>query len=154
LTIPFSTVLAGILFPIVGWLGALIGFILSCVGFSLQRVMTPDLDVNNGFYGFFLIRKRFGNLAAGLYQVYWKPYALILPHRGLWSHGAVISTLFRMLYLFIPIIMLGYFLGYNLFYWWDWWIYLSYGVIIADLGHICLDYIKPFDEWYSSTIDE
>ena len=116
--------------------------------------MTPDLDVNNGFYGFSLIRKRFGNLAANLYQVYWKPYAIILPHRGLWSHGAVISTLFRMIYLFIPIIVLGYFLGYNLFYWWDWWIYLSYGVIIADLGHICLDYIKPFDEWYSSTIDE
>jgi hypothetical protein len=110
--------------------------------------MSPDLDVDGGFYGFFLIRKRFGNLASIIWEQYWKLYALKMPHRGAWSHSVLISSLIRIGYLFIPILILGYFLGYNLLYWWDWWIYLSYGVIIGDLGHIALDYCKWFKIWY------
>jgi uncharacterized metal-binding protein len=143
--------LAGILFPITGWLGSLISFILAFIGFNLQRICSPDLDVDAGFYGFFLTRKKLGNFFGKLYQAFWYPYALLFPHRGLFSHSPVLSSLLRLTYLFfIPI---GLFLGLfhiNLLYWWDWWIYLAYGVIIADLGHLALDFIPSFRNWYEN----
>lgn len=154
ITFPLSLTLAAVLFPIVGWLGSGIGFVLSYLGFSLQRVMTPDLDVDAGFYGFFLIQKNLGKLAAFFWRVFWYPYARFLPHRGFFSHSPLFSTLFRMIYLFIiPSVVVIYFTGFNVFFYWDFWIYFGYGIICADLGHLLLDYLPDFREWYQSTID-
>jgi uncharacterized metal-binding protein len=101
--------------------------------------MNPDQDVNNGNYSFSLVRKRFGNIIAWLYELYWKPYALFVSHRSFISHSPIISTVIRFIYVFwFPMFLLYY---YSIDINWLWTFSLFMGVALMDLLHIMLDYI-------------
>lgn len=72
-------------------------------GCLIQIFMSPDLDVDDGFYGFYLVRRGLGRTVANFYRAFWFFYALEVPHRDLLSHGLVIGTVCRLLYLFAGI---------------------------------------------------
>lgn len=130
----------------------MIGLVACYLGFNFQRICTPDLDVDIGFYGFYLVRK-FNRIFGWLWEIYWKPYSLIVPHRSWISHFPFVSTTIRLVYSFWPTILLIYF-QIPIFYYWDWWLYFYIGMALADGGHILLDYFLPFRHWYESTIDK
>ncbi|NJL49755.1 MAG: metal-binding protein [Leptolyngbyaceae cyanobacterium SM2_5_2] len=69
-----------------GWLTAVV-----CLGFLLGGwVFGPDLDIHSVQY------KRWGWL-----RWIWLPYRVNIRHRSRWSHGPILGTLVRLLYLSI-----------------------------------------------------
>ena len=142
-------------------------FITILAGIELQRLMTPDLDIISnkkykyGYYPLYMLYRDFGYIPYWIWRAFWTPYAIVLPHRSIFSHGLIIGTFIRLLYLFIPFgILLGilyYNFGYNLGYLYEYWPYLVFfitGFFIADCGHLILDYILPFRRWYESILGE
>lgn len=139
-------------------------FITILAGLEIQRFLTPDLDIaerkeyKSGYYGFYLIRRNFGEIPYHLIKWYWWPYSKFTPHRAWWSHGFIIGTLVRVLYFLIQIAVLGYFLGYGP----NWLIwgqgsfllqylgYFTFGWFLADCGHLFLDYNFSFRGFYES----
>ncbi len=75
---------------IIGFPYGLIAGLLFCLG---GLWLSPDLDTYS------LALKRWGIL-----QVIWWPYRKIIPHRSIFSHGPLIGTSIRILYLIIWII--------------------------------------------------
>jgi len=144
---PVSLFLGIILYPLVGLIGSIMAIIFCWLGCNYQRIATPDLDINNGFYGFFLLRKKFPILAL-IWEYYWKIYALIIPHRSKLSHFPVISSLIRFIYILPLLFPLWW--TFNIV--WDWWLYFLIGIILMDLGHIILDYVYWFRFWYEDII--
>ena len=70
------------------------------VGLAMGWALTPDLDQDGSTIEEARWRKvpLVGEfLYLGFRVVFW-PYALIMPHRSLWSHGLVIGTALRMAY--------------------------------------------------------
>ena len=66
-------------------------------GFLFSGLMFgPDLDIHSIQY------KRWGIL-----RVIWLPYRMFLRHRSLFSHGLIIGTCVRVLYLFLIVAVLG-----------------------------------------------
>jgi uncharacterized metal-binding protein len=75
---------------------------LAAVGCWIQIIMSPDLDVDDGYIGDYYLRK------VGLewwYDLFWYPYRIGFKHRSKWSHFPIISTLLRLIYLVSPIII-------------------------------------------------
>ena len=81
-----------------GWeyaIGALVGIIL-----------TPDLDVDNGYIGNTIIRNRLGRPVEKGWDMLWYFYRKSLKHGSELSHFPVISTMFRLIYLFLFLLVL------------------------------------------------
>lgn len=118
--------------------------------------LTPDLDVDNGFYTDQLIRKYIGAWAEWIWKQYWYPYRRSLKHGGPLSHFPPLGTLGRVAYVYITLIalpcLLLYFIyrldGYGwdvwgeLIWWWNWifshWKFIL-GLITTDTIHYFLD---------------
>ena len=110
-------------------LGCLAGLVLSC-----------DLDVQAGSRSNHYVRKFAGIVVAALWKTIWMPYAWAIPHRSVWSHGPIISTAIRLLYLgFLP----------AAFWWWagwplprleTWMMWAVLGLVAADCTHALLDW--------------
>ena len=148
ITIPTTVIMGLVLIPIIGIGWGIVGAGLTFVGLMLQRLMTPDADQEQETHAEFLAYKlnQFFGVA---WVLFWLPYAKLIPHRHFLSHSPVLSTLIRVVYLFIPI-YLGNLIGikpliyvwtYLIFYW-DLTLYFVIGIIIGDLGHLLLDYNK------------
>lgn len=134
------------LVPMVG--GSLIGW-----------VMSPDLDIDKGFIAFHQVESAIpmaGWVVSHFFRLYWLPYSLAIPHRGLLSHAPVLSTLIRILYLLPVTSIIIYILQLYAYEWlhfslWDYalansgelW-HLSalalIGLILADTCHFLLDW--------------
>lgn len=140
----------------------LTAFILCLLGIQIQRLFTPDLDIisnkkyHMGYYGFYLICRRCGYIPSQIVRYYWWPYGKIISHRSIFSHGFIIGTLVRLIYLILPMFLLLYIiypnqfglnLGYILYYW-DYISYFIIGFFLADCGHLILDYIWFVRIWY------
>jgi uncharacterized metal-binding protein len=72
-------------------------------GCFVQIILSPDLDVDNGFIGNYYMRK------IGLnwwYSILMAPYRNGFKHRSKWSHFPIISTILRLIYLLSPIIII------------------------------------------------
>jgi len=122
--------------------GALIGIML-----------TPDLDVDNGYIGNKIIRNKLGHWVEKGWDMLWHFYRRSLKHGSELSHFPVVSTLFRLAYLFfflivIPYVVLVIFIPDKLnirleFQWWINLILSHYelilGLIGSDLIHWTLD---------------
>ena len=68
-------------------------------GFLFSGMMFgPDLDINSIQY------KRWG-----IFKPIWLPYRKFMPHRSILSHGPIIGTCIRLLYLFLIIAIAGIF---------------------------------------------
>lgn len=101
-------------------LGAVTGFLAKVIpvsyltlcaiplGSIIQIIMSPDMDVDDGYIGDFYIRSIFGNFVHGIYDVWKYPYSIAVKHRSIWSHGLVIGSFIRIIYIFLPITALIY----------------------------------------------
>ncbi len=68
-------------------------------GAFIGLVVEPDLDQDFQAAPLGVIRETGGDGLAKIWQLYWSPYARLLPHRSFWSHAPVVGTLGRILYL-------------------------------------------------------
>lgn len=67
---------------------------------ALSGIMIgPDWDVNNGNITYHYVRKYAGLPAEFVWRCFLWIYAHVMPHRGVMSHGPIISTLIRLLYI-------------------------------------------------------
>lgn len=76
------------------------------VGALAGIVLSPDMDVDNGFIGNWYIRWLFGSLPEKIWRIWIRPYAVTLKHRSYISHFPIFSTLFRLIYLMFPVTIL------------------------------------------------
>ena len=138
----------------VGSLGNPLAGFFAWLGCRMGIYLTPDQDVNHKTYiELKLIHNHnplvrlFGRLS----YIYWLPYAWLIPHRSILSHGVVIGTLIRVVYAFWWLILL--YLSYLHALWQTgidifqhevytyhmpvlsllaWWLA---GLIVSDIGH-------------------
>ena len=122
--------------------GALVGIML-----------TPDLDVDGGYIGNTIIRNKFGRWVEKGWDVFWYPYRKSLKHGSPLSHFPVVSSVLRLAYLFLFLLVIPYFiLGFILPSAWNmgmeihWWVALIarhykivLGLIGSDIIHWTLD---------------
>jgi uncharacterized metal-binding protein len=73
------------------------------VGEAITFLVNPDLDVDNGSISMKFIQNILGPIGAGIWKLYWRPYAILMPHRTFLSHFPVVSTFIRFLYIGWPI---------------------------------------------------
>jgi len=103
-------------------------------------MLTPDLDVDSGNITYHYMRKYAGLPAEFVWRCVWWIYGHVMPHRGFMSHGPVVSTIVRLLYLSLFIAPVWYWLKLpipRLTVSAEWWLL---GLIFSDCGHIFLDF--------------
>lgn len=104
-------------------------------------VLSPDLDVDDGFIGFAHLRRIgcVGGLLSGLWRVYWYPYARLVPHRSHISHSVFFGTVVRVFYLILPVLLVNV-LGVTVVIpaWFGMWFI---GLCLSDALHIALDWL-------------
>jgi uncharacterized metal-binding protein len=92
--------------------------------------LSPDLDVDNGFFMDRIIRERLGAGAEKVWDAFWYPYRASLKHGGPLSHFPVIGTIGRLAYLYFFLLVVPYVaasvlypgawdIGYELRWWMD-----------------------------------
>lgn len=113
--------------------------------------LTPDLDVDSGYIGLRFLRSipLVGRLISWIWRLMWLPYAIVIPHRSWISHFPLISTIIRVIILFIffsPILFVfkESFLGNSriVFMWFV-------GLCISDFFHFYADWISGDLNGYS-----
>jgi uncharacterized metal-binding protein len=131
-----------------GWLTAVV-----CLGFLLGGWMLgPDLDIHSVQY------KRWGWL-----RWIWLPYRGSMRHRSQWSHGPIIGTVVRVLYLSLwlslgGIVIIDWLngaqrtaltwgelvdgLGWALVTYWPRWLALVVGLELGALSHYVTDWVS------------
>ncbi|MBE9139918.1 metal-binding protein [Nodosilinea sp. LEGE 07088] len=124
-----------------------------CLGFLLGGwVLGPDLDIHSVQY------KRWGWL-----RWIWLPYRGSIRHRSRWSHGPIIGTVVRVLYLSFWLGLGGLIvidllnnaqrtaltwgdlidrLGWGLMAYWPWWLALMVGLELGALSHYVADWLS------------
>ena len=70
-----------------------------CIGGLTGLLVNPDLDVDNGSISQRVVRKSTGCLISAAWSFLWVPYALIMPHRSVFSHWPILGTVLRLAYL-------------------------------------------------------
>lgn len=144
-SLTYTTSLAVLPLVLLGHFPDILTIFYGFIGTQLQRIMSPDLDVDKGFYGFYLVRKYGGMVIGGLWEIYWLPFRALIPHRNVISHGIVIGSIIRISYLVIPIWLISNYFGINLisFVIANNWRFsaLILGFVIADLFHLFFDYV-------------
>lgn len=118
----------------------------------LGVILSPDLDVDSGSIGNFVIRKRLGVFAEKIWRGFWRGYSKSFKHRGFASHFPVFSTFVRLSYIYFWVILIPHVIvkllldpAWSLPYVLYWYaiIFLSpmmlYGLCSSDLIHWALD---------------
>lgn len=80
--------------------------VATAVGCALGIILTPDLDVK-GTRADRIVRESAGFFPAVVWGLLWNPYSALIPHRSLISHGPIIGTVIRLLYIAVPLALLG-----------------------------------------------
>lgn len=141
-------VLASFRLTLSGWLTVVV-----CLGFLLGGwVLGPDLDIHSVQY------KRWGWL-----RWIWLPYRGSIRHRSRWSHGPIIGTVVRVLYLSLWLALGGIIivdllngaqrttltwgelvkgLGWVFATYWPWWLALLVGLELGALSHYTADWLS------------
>ena len=110
------------------------------VGILSGLILSPDLDVDDGFIGLAHLRHlpAVGNIVSGLWQAFWYPYSRLTPHRSHISHSIFFGTCLRVAYLLLPLLAINFFgvpiklpTGFG-----AWFI----GLCLSDALHIILDW--------------
>ena len=76
---------------------------LGCISGIL---LTPDLDIK-GTRADKIVRKEAGFIPAVIWGMLWNPYSALIPHRSILSHGLLLGTLIRIIYIAVPLALLG-----------------------------------------------
>ncbi|NMF85666.1 metal-binding protein [Nodosilinea sp. P-1105] len=131
-----------------GWLTVVV-----CLGFLLGGwVLGPDLDIHSVQY------KRWGWL-----RWIWLPYRGSMRHRSRWSHGPIIGTTVRVLYVSVWLALAGLVvvdvlnhagrtaltwgdllrgIGWGMQTYWPWWLALVAGLELGALSHYGADWLS------------
>ena len=80
--------------------------VTTALGCALGVIINPDLDIK-GTRADKLIRKEAGLILAVIWGLFWNPYSHYIPHRSIISHGLVMGTVIRLLYIAVPLALLG-----------------------------------------------
>lgn len=74
--------------------------VIFTLSIPLALIVTPDWDVDEGFIGDYYIRKiMFTDL---FFDIWLAPYRKAIKHRSPLSHWPVLGTLLRVIYIFVP----------------------------------------------------
>lgn len=110
-------------------------------GCLLGCVLSPDLDCDQGYVGLAILRKSplIGPLISSLWRFYWLGYSRIMPHRSMWSHAPIVSTLIRLALCVLPV--WGLELALNQFWAVSWrsFALVFAGLAISDIQHWAAD---------------
>jgi len=110
------------------------------VGIVSGLILSPDLDVDEGFIGLAHLRRVpfVGTSLAWLWRAFWWPYSKTVPHRSAISHAPLVGTSLRVGYLAFPLLAINIMgvpmtlpTGFG-----RWFI----GLVLADALHILLDW--------------
>lgn len=110
------------------------------VGILTGLIISPDQDVDDGFIGLYHLRRIpvIGKALSLAWQIFWKPYSKVVPHRSTISHSIFFGTVLRVGYLVLPILILNYFgLPVHLPEKFGQWLV---GLCLSDALHIILDF--------------
>lgn len=110
------------------------------VGIVSGLILSPDLDVDEGFIGLAHLRRVpfVGTSLAWLWRAFWWPYSKTVPHRSAISHAPLVGTSLRVGYLALPLLAVNI-MGVPMTLPTDlgrWFI----GLVLADVLHILLDW--------------
>lgn len=110
------------------------------VGIVSGLILSPDLDVDEGFIGLSHLRHVpfVGTSLAWLWRAFWWPYSKTVPHRSAISHAPFVGTALRVGYLSLPLLAVNVMgvpmtLPTGLGHWFI-------GLVLADALHILLDW--------------
>lgn len=122
------------------------------IGALVGILLTPDLDVDNGYIGNQIIRDRVGWIADKIWDGLWYFYRKSIKHGSELSHLPILSTIGRLAYLYLFVLVIPYAIFELVFHWWSmgselyWWnhqLVEHYRIIIglmgSDLIHWALD---------------
>lgn len=98
-TVAISGTLAGVAFSQVGAEAA----VAVGVGGLYALLVGPDLDVDNGNVSDAILRRDIGRIFSVPWRIFWEPYAYAIKHRSILSHGPIIGTLLRIVYMLFPL---------------------------------------------------
>ena len=117
------------------------------VGILSGLILSPDLDVDNGFVGLAHLRRVpfVGTPLAWIWRAFWWPYSKTVPHRSAISHAPIVGTMLRLGYLSAPLLamnMLG--VPMTLPTGLGWWLI---GLCASDALHIILDWTVRGEKW-------
>jgi uncharacterized metal-binding protein len=128
-----------------------IGNLEYVAGALLGVLIHPDLDVDHGKVVTYKLLRKAGIIPYHTWRTVWYMYRRSLKHGGDLSHFPVVSTIGRIVYLFLTVIVVPYILlapvlHLNLWYelnWWAWLVIVHYkvtlGLMTADFFHWLLD---------------
>lgn len=108
------------------------------IGSWVGLILTPDID--HHMTTIEEIRMKRINLIWGaVWQLYWTPYQILIPHRSIWSHDPVLpGTIIRFIYLlWYPLIWTYSNINLDLFV--IFWLSVFTGQCIQDIRHAQLD---------------
>jgi len=112
------------------------------VGYLLHLAVEPDSDQISLTIMDGRMMRKFGIFGV-LWVMYWMPYAFVFPHRSFLSHAPVVSTIIRLVYLSIPVVVLSWYTGYfnktNIVYIFPAIMGTVVGLSFADTIHFVLD---------------
>lgn len=141
-TLALTPVAAGL-----GWvIGGNTSWVLWAAGGCLAGILlTPDLDQETiSTVEWKVLRLTLG--LGHLWLAFWGPYSAVMPHRSFLSHGPIISTSLRVLYMWAGFKLLGeVFLAVpdvpalRLLMLESWFQAAFLGLCLSDLGHWVLD---------------
>jgi len=78
----------------------------AATGCAAGVLLTPDLDIK-GTRADRIVRTEAGILPAIIWGLFWNPYSTLIPHRSWLSHGPLIGTALRLIYMAVPLYILG-----------------------------------------------
>lgn len=89
----------------------LLGATLGCLS---GIVLSPDLDQTSLTVSEWYILKIpvLGYVIGPLFVAFWLPYSRMFKHRSIWTHGPIISTLVRLVYIGVMVFILTSFIPY------------------------------------------
>jgi uncharacterized metal-binding protein len=102
-------------------------------GALLGLALHPDLDLAEN------------RLSPWSWRVLWLPYGILVAHRSVISHFPVLSTVLRLAYIAVPLVVLGLALGFDslgaLAWLWGWHVlrWAVLGLAVSDLLHVVMD---------------
>lgn len=115
----------------------------SACGAFAGLVVEPDLDQDYQAAPLGTMRQTGGDVLARVWQLYWTPYARLIPHRSIWSHAPVVGTLGRVFYLVplysIPLMVWSHFFGFPAPQIFAFFVGLAW----TDALHFVMDFIIP-----------
>lgn len=121
-------------FMLYGWLcGVIVGLSVLFSGL----MFSGDLDCHSNPY------KRWGPI-----RVIWKPYRWMGSHRGIWSHGLILGTVIRVLWVGLIVYGLSFwYIDYRVVYEWlcmnrIYVLYCFIGLEIGSMSHTIMDIVS------------